>query len=182
MKSKIIIIIIIAFVFTGLFMPVDVSDGTRVSETGSSPVSDKLKQARLFMPDSTGDDSEFIDAAAYLAPGVYVEEIPGMQSIQAVETAVAGFMGQTERGPLEPQFIASFSQYESLYGGYTDASYLPYAVKGFFDNGGQKLYVARIVSAQAAIAEMMITDGKRSVASVEALSPGGIHCGYLCSK
>lgn len=37
--------------------------------------------------------------AQYLAPGVYVEEIPGPETIQAVGTQTAGFIGPCRFGP-----------------------------------------------------------------------------------
>jgi phage tail sheath protein FI len=85
----------------------------------------------------------------YLAPGVYVEEVSvGPRPIEGVSTSTAAFLGETERGPESPNLILSFSQYQRWYGGYIpERSYLTYAVQGFFDNGGQRCYVARVVAA-----------------------------------
>ena len=85
----------------------------------------------------------------YMSPGVYVEEIPtGPQPIQGVSTSIAGFLGPTERGPEDIQFVSSWVQYQNLYGGHlgVNTSFLSYAVQGFFDNGGQQCFVGRIVS------------------------------------
>jgi phage tail sheath protein FI len=82
----------------------------------------------------------------YLAPGVYVEEIPsGPVPIEGVSTSTAGMVGLTERGPLLPRMVTSFGDYQSWFGGIIDPaiSFLPLAAKGFFDNGGQRLFVAR---------------------------------------
>ena len=82
----------------------------------------------------------------YLAPGVYVEEVPsGPVPIEGVSTSTAGFAGLTERGPLHPRLVTSWGDYQSWFGGLTDPalSFMPWAVKGFFDNGGQRLFVAR---------------------------------------
>ena len=83
----------------------------------------------------------------YLSPGVYVEEIEiGAKPIEGVSTSTAGFLGETERGPTTPRFITSWTQYQRVYGGYfDDQKYLPYAVEGFFKNGGQRCYLGRIV-------------------------------------
>jgi phage tail sheath protein FI len=84
-----------------------------------------------------------------LAPGVYVEEPSGPKPIEGAETAVAGFAGAAERGPIgSAQPVASFAEFERLYGGPLDASWgelrhLSFAVQGFFENGGQRLYVSR---------------------------------------
>lgn len=87
----------------------------------------------------------------YLAPGVYVEEVStGPRPIEGVSTSTAAFLGETERGPEAPRLILSFSDYQRTYGGYIPArSYLTYAVQGFFENGGQRCFVARIVSDDA---------------------------------
>jgi uncharacterized protein len=91
----------------------------------------------------------------YLAPGVYVEEIQtSARPIEGVSTSTAAILGETERGPLMPRMISSWLEYQRWYGGYLplERSYLPYAVQGFFDNGGQRLFVAKIVGANAAYA------------------------------
>ena len=87
----------------------------------------------------------------YLAPGVYVEEVSiGAKSIEGVSTSTAGFLGETERGPVEPRFIENFAKFQRIYGQFswkTEAkqSYLPYALEGFFANEGKRCFVARIV-------------------------------------
>ena len=81
----------------------------------------------------------------YLSPGVYVEEIElGPRPIEGVSTSTAGFLGETLRGPDDPRFITGFEEFKRLYGGYVpiDASTLPFAIDGFFKNGGQRCFVA----------------------------------------
>lgn len=92
----------------------------------------------------------------YLAPGVYVEEVEiGAKPIEGVSTSTAGFVGFAERGPLnKPTLVTSFAEYQRIFGGYLDESYgklrwLPYAVQGFFENGGKRLYVIRVASDEA---------------------------------
>lgn len=84
----------------------------------------------------------------YLAPGVYVEEFEiGAKPIEGVSTSTLGILGEAERGPSEPLLVTSFPDYQRKFGGYFgDTKYLPYAVKGFFDNGGARCYVARLIS------------------------------------
>ena len=82
----------------------------------------------------------------YLAPGVYVEEIStGPRPIEGVGTSTAGMVGQTERGPERPTLVTGWLEYQRLFGGYIDSSYLSYAVQGFFENGGQRCVIARVV-------------------------------------
>lgn len=86
----------------------------------------------------------------YLSPGVYVEEFEiGAKPIEGVSTSTAGFLGETERGPTTPRLVTSWLDYQRAFGGYFGATkYLPYAVRSFFDNGGQRCYVGRIVKAK----------------------------------
>jgi uncharacterized protein len=107
----------------------------------------------------------------YLSPGVYIEEISGPRSIEGVSTSTAAFLGRTERGPEYPLLVGSWLEYQRWFGGYnvpaqpagslggaTATSYLPYAVQGFFDNGGQRLYIARIISTDAVAAQNTLGD------------------------
>jgi phage tail sheath protein FI len=67
----------------------------------------------------------------YRAPGVYVEEISsGLRTIEGVATSTAGFVGETERGPVQPTLVTSWAEFEQTFG--TDSIFLPYAVRGFF--------------------------------------------------
>jgi phage tail sheath protein FI len=112
----------------------------------------------------------------YLSPGVYVEEIPsGIVPVQGVGTSTTGMVGQTERGPTPPRLITSWSAYERWYGSHVDpsVSYLPYAAQGFFANGGQRLFIARIARANARLAssDLPAADGGTSL-TVSANGPG----------
>ena len=92
----------------------------------------------------------------YLAPGVYVEEVSFRQkTIEGVSTSTTGFIGPTRFGPLlgEPELITSFTDFERIYGGIDQLEFedepLPmdnhvaHAARAFFQEGGQRLYVAR---------------------------------------
>lgn len=90
----------------------------------------------------------------YLAPGVYVEEVPsGNKPIQAASTSTAGMVGLAERGPVgTPVLVTSSGAYNRIFGGKLDPSVftegresLPHAAEGFFTNGGSRLYVVRII-------------------------------------
>lgn len=95
-------------------------------------------------------------AASYLTPGVYIEEMPsGSMPIQGVSTSVAAFVGFTqtyhpEQGSaddpmgVKPQLVTSWPQYERIYGGFAEGALLPYAVRGFFENGGGSCYIVRV--------------------------------------
>jgi uncharacterized protein len=91
----------------------------------------------------------------YLSPGVYVEEQQALQPIAGVSTSTTGFVGMTVRGPSSgpPILVTSFAEFVRNFGDYlTDSAalheyrYLPYAVKGFFDNLGKRAYIVRVVA------------------------------------
>lgn len=77
---------------------------------------------------------------------VVVEEEPRVRSVATIPTAVAGFTGLAERGPLHtPTLVTSFEEYARIFGGYTPDSDLTLAIQGFFENGGNTAYVVRTV-------------------------------------
>ncbi len=92
----------------------------------------------------------------YFAPGVYIEEVNrGSRPIEGVPTAVAGFLGFTEdvRGGAElfkPMLVTTWDQYLQYFGkpnsdGFTDFNaYLPFAVYGWFLNGGGRCWITSI--------------------------------------
>jgi len=99
---------------------------------------------------------------SYLSPGVYVEEIDkGTKPIEAVSTAVAAFIGYTEKAETEetspdgkekkkvsllgkPTLVTNWSQYKQMFGEFVDGIYLPDAVYGYFSNGGGRCYIVSI--------------------------------------
>ncbi len=93
----------------------------------------------------------------YLAPGVYVEEVEsGPAPIAGVGTSTAGFVGMTRRGVLtgRPTLVTNWGQFVRTFGGhfdlgtaFADATQLPYAVAGFFANGGRRMFVMRVLGA-----------------------------------
>ncbi|MFK7695887.1 phage tail sheath family protein [Paenibacillus sp. HJGM_3] len=110
----------------------------------------------------------------YLSPGVYVEEIEiGGKPVEGVSTSTVGFLGQTERGPTSPRLVTSWLDYQRVFGGYIGAGqHLPYAVQGFFDNGGQRCYIGSIVKANAEKADLKLKDDEDDVLTLEAVGEG----------
>ena len=92
----------------------------------------------------------------YLAPGVYVEEVSfRSKSIEGVSTTTTGFIGPARYGPvdMEPDIITSLGEFERVYGDRQQLSfsgapkmhnYLWHAVRAFFEEGGKRLYIARV--------------------------------------
>lgn len=112
----------------------------------------------------------------YFFPGVFIQPITIVRRpIKAAPTSIVAMVGLTERGPIEPQLVQSWDEYVDYFGdGYNaNNSFLPPAVKGFFDNSGQRLYVVRVTRSDAttAIAEYPTANpGQRLL--VSAIGPG----------
>lgn len=116
---------------------------------------------------------------ARLHPGVYVEEVPSAaRAIEAGGTSTAIFVGEAERGPLEPTRIKGRAEYERLFGGYTrhataggvERVSLTYAVDAFFQNGGSTAYILRAIAPAAVTASRTL--GSAPQAKIVAASPG----------
>ena len=125
----------------------------------------------------------------YLSPGVFTEEVPsGLKAIEGVSTSTAAFVGPAAHGPVPglslPPFkpsngflltpdpatvlVTSFAEFQRAFGsplplplpGLPDFGYLGYAVRAFFDNGGKRAYITRIVDAKTStFGKMRISQG-----------------------
>jgi phage tail sheath protein FI len=84
----------------------------------------------------------------YLAPGVYIEELPAQSHpIQGVSTSTVGFIGVAQQAAAAAA-ITSFAEFERVIGN-SASEKLAIAVSGFFKNGGTRCSVARIAPADA---------------------------------
>lgn len=88
---------------------------------------------------------------SYKAPGVYVQDVvSGSQSITQASSSVGVLIGVTRSGVIGiAQKIGSWTEFIAKYANGLDTpflenSYLPYAVHGFFSNGGKELYIGSI--------------------------------------
>ena len=114
-----------------------------------------------------------------LHPGVYVLEVPsGARPIEGVSTSTAAFIGMADRGPVvgttlpsgrmaRPVMVTSFTEYSRTYGGFRTDSFLTYAARAFFDNGGRRLYVVRVANGATVAAAAAL-----SIVQAAAAAPG----------
>ena len=123
-------------------------------------------------------------ATAYYTPGVYIEEVDkGTKPIQGVSTSVTAFIGYTARAEKvqddgittrsilgAPTLVTNWAQFENLFGSYHPEAYLPYAVRGFFDNGGTRCYVISVRAIEAHHAQMLVY-GAGAAGSLAAKTP-----------
>jgi hypothetical protein len=104
------------------------------------------------------------------APGIYEVPVPPVRALTGEPMDVAAFVGVAPRGPARepvvderwpadrpgtepgrprarsvPVPVESWDEYVRLYGSFEGLGLLPYAVAAFFENGGRRAYVVRIV-------------------------------------
>ena len=112
----------------------------------------------------------------YLSPGVYVEEVDrGPKPIEGVGTAMAAFVGFTEKAEMarqvdgevifqdllnRPNLVTNWTQFVQRYGGLVPGAYLPQAVYGYFSNGGTRCYVVSVRTIPRAQAALLNAEGK----------------------
>lgn len=110
------------------------------------------------------------DRSALRAPGIYQSPKVPLRSLTGVRMDVCAFVGVAPRGPAreivvgdEPPDdparaglapprrrsvavpVESWTEYQNLYGGFEGPGLLPYAVATFFEQGGARAYIVRIV-------------------------------------
>lgn len=126
----------------------------------------------------------------YLAPGVYVEEVPpSVQPIAGVGTSTAGFIGEVANGVVmpsepvaytladagEPTLVTSWEQFKNHFGDVQAGNrILAHAVYGFFNNGGTRCWVARVVDAEAANAVQGVLDQFAAIDEIALVAAPGI--------
>lgn len=78
-------------------------------------------------------------------PGVYIEEFAPAPPIQGVGTSTAAFIGVAASGDLdEPTKVTSWDQFKQRFGEQpVPGFFMWFAVRGFFENGGQVCYIVR---------------------------------------
>jgi uncharacterized protein len=88
---------------------------------------------------------------SYSTPDVYFEWLDAAHRIDPASTAVAGFVGIAERGPLHQAVrLRSWTQFQSIFGERIAQGYLAYAVQGFFANGGSTCFAVRVADPETA--------------------------------
>lgn len=83
------------------------------------------------------------------APGVFIEEIDVAGPIAGAGTSVAALIGTPATAVSNaaagiPVAVTNWTQYVTAFGSFKTGNPLPYAVRGFFDNGGTLMYVVPV--------------------------------------
>ncbi len=114
--------------------------------------------------------------------GINIVETEGRASpaIAGAPTSVAGLVLRSRRGPADRAArVSSFQQFTARFGGHTSLFAGAYCVEGFFQNGGQEAWIARVVGSDAAAATMNLKarDGATDTLLVAAAYRGAADAG-----
>ena len=81
-----------------------------------------------------------------LHPGLFFQEVAGVPAMQGASTSTGAFVGVAQKGKVgEAVLVTNWTQFLKEFGSFDKNSYLAYAVKGFFENGGSRAYISRAV-------------------------------------
>ena len=107
------------------------------------------------------------------APGIYFEAADLGPEPVSVRTDVAGIIGFAAQGPVgEPTALDSYTQFETVFGKPRPDLHLGWAVRGFFENGGQRAWVCRAASSDAASSSADLSDSNGPAFRIRAASEG----------
>jgi hypothetical protein len=113
----------------------------------------------------------------YAAPGLYLEPPAPLQPpIDPLRTDIPAFIGIAERGPVGiATWVASWQEMTSTFGGFLPGAFLAYAVKAFFDNGGELCAIVRVAAPEVRTSSQgPATASDAPVASVAGFAPGAV--------
>ncbi|MBO8161154.1 MAG: phage tail sheath subtilisin-like domain-containing protein [Thermosipho sp. (in: Bacteria)] len=81
-----------------------------------------------------------------LHPGLYFQEVKGTAPVEGTSTSIGAFVGTAIKGPIrEAILVTNWTQFVETFGSFDTNSYLAYAVRQFFENGGTQAYIVRTV-------------------------------------
>lgn len=108
----------------------------------------------------------------HLLDGIHIAESPDAeQPIARVSAQATAFIGRTLRGPVnQPVVVRSFADYQQVFGGLWQPSPLSYAVEHFFEQGGQRAVIVRVVNGAAPVTLSLRC--AHEVLTLEAIAPG----------
>jgi hypothetical protein len=120
-------------------------------------------------------------------PGVIVTTAvrTGPTNAQTAATATMFLAGLTQRGPDGTvHLITSLSDYEDIYGGVATAGYTHQTIETFFEEGGSRAYVSRVIGSDATEATLELDKtGGTAVITLTAAGKGTwSHSGVLTAQ
>ena len=105
-------------------------------------------------------------------PGITVSEIPSMdEPIRISTNSTAAFVGSALRGPVDiPVTVSSFADYKRSFGGDWQRGSLGFAVRQFFEHGGQTAHIVRVTNGATGATIILPAAAEKMV--LRALEPG----------
>jgi phage tail sheath protein FI len=93
-----------------------------------------------------------------LSAGVYIQEKKSaQQSVAGVSTSTFASVGWLQRGPVNvATYVTGPTDFQSKFGDPWAKSDLPLAMTAFFQNGGQRAWIVRVVPTDATIAKVTV--------------------------
>jgi hypothetical protein len=102
-------------------------------------------------------------------PGLTVDVAPPAPLPPPLRTDVAGFIGATRRGPIGiPVRVTSLNDYHDVFGDLDSAANTSYAVRGYYENGGDLAWVVRVAGVMATATATLSAAGQAGFARVAA--------------
>ncbi len=118
----------------------------------------------------------------YPSPGVWIESTDkNPLPLKLTTTSAAGFVGLAQRGPLHtPVRIHSWEEFKTIFGEPVTFAHLPWAVAGYFENGGQSCVVVRVAhldpgqpTTETSAASLLLNDQEQKpYLRIQAIEPG----------
>lgn len=79
-------------------------------------------------------------------PGLYYEQVAAPAEPSPLRSDVAGFVGRTRRGETNRAVrVEGWREYLEHFGGLDEAAPMTYSLRGYFENGGEVAWVARVL-------------------------------------
>jgi hypothetical protein len=109
-----------------------------------------------------------------LHPDVFIIEERGIPRIVGVGVNTGGFVGAAQKGPIDrADLVTNLTQFNEKYGPFFQGSFLEPAVRAFFNEGGTRCFIARVLGLGATEADTAVANSEGSPAiDVNAISPG----------
>lgn len=104
--------------------------------------------------------------------GIHIAESPDAeQPIARASAQSTAFVGRALRGPVNrPVTVHSFADFQQIFGGLWQPSPLSYAVEQFFEQGGRRAIIVRVVNGASPVSISLRCD--HQTLTLEALAPG----------
>ncbi|HEY1552263.1 MAG TPA: phage tail sheath C-terminal domain-containing protein [Kofleriaceae bacterium] len=84
-------------------------------------------------------------ASAAIAPGLYYQQVTPQPQPQPLRSDIAAFVGRTRRGPIGvPVRVQGWREFVATFGDVIADSDTTYAVRGYFENGGDLAWFVRL--------------------------------------